>query len=224
MNKTVFTTLAVLSSINLSTYAATIVVDNADFSSLVDAGTATSWAEVEAGGGSIYYDPSEASAPDFRAYIMSSGSSSDPDFKAIIQNLSTFNGGLNASTYTNYTISFDAGFRDDLGQTGTVNMRVALVDLGADGIYQSSDSILDSATFTRSGDGTPMDMSAEVANLTIASASTNDIGLVFLNENTGTTFQQTATIDNISVVAVPEPTSSAMFGLAGLALILRRRR
>ncbi|GAA5496613.1 hypothetical protein Rhal01_02798 [Rubritalea halochordaticola] len=224
MNKTVFTTLAVLSSINLSTYAATIVVDNADFSSLTDPGTATSWAEVEAGGGSIYYDPSEASAPDFRAYIMSSGSSSDPDFKAIIQNLSTFNGGLNASTYTNYTISFDAGFRDDLGQTGTVNMRVALVDLGADGIYQSSDSILDSATFTRSGDGTPMDMSAEVANLTIASASTNDIGLVFLNENTGTTFQQTATIDNISVVAVPEPTSSAMFGLAGLALILRRRR
>lgn len=224
MKYTVLTTLAALSVLNASVHAATIIVSNGDFSSLIDAGNATSWTDTQVGGGTSYYNPSENSAPDFIAYLQSSGSSTAPDFNAISQNLSDFNAGLTASTYGSYTINFDAGFRDDLTQTGTVNFRVALVDLGADGVYQSSDIVLDSATFSRSKNAIAMDMSSESINLTFSSSSGNDIGLVFINENTGSTYQQTGMIDNVSVTAVPEPTTATMFGLVGLAFVLRRRR
>ena len=33
-----------------------------------------------------------------------------------------------------------------------------------------------------------------------------------------------ATVDNVNLTAVPEPTSTALLGLGGLALILRRRK
>lgn len=208
--------------LTIITHAASINVSNADFS-INATSTATDWADIEVGGANVYYITSEASSPDGVAYLMSSGSSLSPNFNGIVQNLSVTNAGLTAASYTSYTISFMAGFRDDVGQTGAINMSVALVDLGSDGIYQSSDTILASWLFSRSADATPADMTAEVAHLNVNSSSTNQIGLVFLNENIGTTWQQTGMIDNISITAVPEP-SIALLGGMGLLGLIRRRR
>lgn len=208
-----------------SAEAATLIVSNGDFSSLVDANTATNWTDLEPTTNSVYYNPLEASAPDNIAYIFSSGNATAGQFNGFVQNLSTFNAGLTASTYGDYTINFDAGFRDDLTQTGTVNFRVALVDLGADGVYQqSTDLVLASSDFSRTKDSTPVNLTAESVNLTFSSASTNQVGLVFFNTNTVNTFQQTGMIDNISVTAIPEPSSFALLGAAGTLLLLRRRR
>ncbi len=218
-------TITLLTACALSfaaTHAASIAVSNPSFTTN-NTDNALDWTDTEVGGGVIYYDPSEASAPDDIAYIMSSGSSSGPDFQTISQNLSSFNFGLNASSFSSWTVSFDAGFRDDVGQTGTVAMRVALVDLGLDGAYQSSDAILDSFSFSRSNNLVPVDLSPEVATLNFSSTSTNDVGLIFQNLETGATFQRTGMVDNISVTAVPEPGSACFIGLAGLGLLLRRR-
>lgn len=43
-------------------------------------------------------------------------------------------------------------------------------------------------------------------------------------EFTGETTASGAYIDNVTIVTVPEPSSTALFGLGGLALILRRRK
>lgn len=178
----------------------TITVANATFAGT---STAAGWTDLEVGGGTVYYDPSEASATDNVAYLMSSGTSTSPNFVGIWQDLSASNPGLAAASHGEYTISFDAGFRDDLSQTGTVTLRVSLVDLGSDGIYQPGDAVLATKTFTRSGDGTAgqSPLVPETATLAFTSASPNKLGLVFLNENTGTTFQRSGMIDNVAVSA-----------------------
>ncbi|QQL44888.1 PEP-CTERM sorting domain-containing protein [Sulfuriroseicoccus oceanibius] len=58
---------------------------------------------------------------------------------------------------------------------------------------------------------------------TIAINQTGDVKVrLFLSS--GATNTGGASFDDISVTAVPEPSSAALFGLGGLALVLRRRR
>lgn len=231
MKKTLQTIIALALTSGIS-HAATVTVANADFSSASSAGgnasVAASWDKTAANiTTNIYFLAGAASPPypDKAAYLNASGDGTV--ITTISQNLSDFNLGLNASTYNSWSISFDAGYR---GTMDPVNMLVALVDLGSDGIYQSTDTVLSSATFTRADAPVPpgesmRPMPNESVNLVFTSASTNDIGLIFQNTNAnGVTYQETGIIDNIVITAVPEPSSAALLGLGGLALILRRRK
>ncbi|MFD0895431.1 hypothetical protein KBB96_20155 [Luteolibacter ambystomatis] len=221
--KTIVALSSVIALSTVHTPAAAVVVNNGGFSPNTGT-TATGWTDLEVGGGNVYYNPAEAAAPDDIAYLMASGSSSAPNFLGIYQNLSSSNASLTVSTYNSYTISFAAGFRSDAA-TGTAAMTVRLVDLGSDGLYQSSDAVLASYDFSRTAatTGTPV-LTTENPTLTFSSPSINNIGLVFLNTTTGFTFQRTGMIDNVSATAVPEPSAAALAALAGLTLLARRRR
>jgi hypothetical protein len=54
-------------------------------------------------------------------------------------------------------------------------------------------------------------------------ASSSSTLLTFSNPYVGDGSQRIPNIDAISVVAVPEPSSTVLFGLGGIALLLRRR-
>ncbi|MCP5536902.1 MAG: PEP-CTERM sorting domain-containing protein [Akkermansiaceae bacterium] len=70
-------------------------------------------------------------------------------------------------------------------------------------------------------------LAAESKVLTYTSANgANDLALRFTNvsANPSGANPNTALIDGVSITAVPEPSSAALLGLGGLALILRRRK
>lgn len=73
--------------------------------------------------------------------------------------------------------------------------------------------------------GVALTSESETLNYTSANGG-NDLVLRFANvSNNGGDFNHNQTIiDNVSVTAVPEPSSTALLGLGGIALILRRRK
>jgi hypothetical protein len=117
----------------------------------------------------------------------------------------------------NHYSAIGAGFYDNKTALGTENE-----------LWESSNQTV--ATVTLNLGATSFDLSttgALVTNITTAGQ-----GLSYVNG--ATTFdgirlsseqsKASMAVDNISVVAVPEPSSSALLGLGGLALILRRRK
>jgi len=58
-------------------------------------------------------------------------------------------------------------------------------------------------------------------SLDFTAGATGNVNLTFTNTDFNSSFNQDGGIDNIVVTAVPEPSSTA---LLGLALILRRRK
>ncbi|MCP5537467.1 MAG: PEP-CTERM sorting domain-containing protein [Akkermansiaceae bacterium] len=79
--------------------------------------------------------------------------------------------------------------------------------------------------FTSWADGSTVDFLATVDGITVADTSfqwnNNDAGEVNFELETN---QTGMLIDNLVVSTVPEPSSAALLGLAGLAMTLRRRR
>jgi hypothetical protein len=120
---------------------------------------------------------------------------------------------LDSGGYTSFTVALDYYYNNYSSATGIQ------LEYSALGDFSDSQSVM-----TWASNGTPN-------NLWTA-------GSVTLNEGTYT-FTDTAKIrfrsggdqnvehgylDNISITAVPEPTTTALLGLGGLALILRRRK
>ncbi len=120
---------------------------------------------------------------------------------------------VNTTAGTNYKLSFDLGtVKGVSGRTGIANFAL-FVNGNVAGIYnvstESTTSIYyESKSHTFTGTGSD----------TIAFSS---IGAF---NNPGGVKQDFHFIDNVSLTVVPEPSSTALLSLGGLALILRRRK
>ena len=119
--------------------------------------------------------------------------------------------GINFADNTDYTFSFDHFRRSDLAG-GDVTAQIQTV----------GGTVLATADFAAITGTTASD----IANRIVPTYSTSggaevgqEIRLVFIP-----TSGNQVGIDNISLDAVPEPTTTALLGLGGLALILRRRK
>jgi hypothetical protein len=121
-----------------------------------------------------------------------------------------------------YELTFDYGTSDYAGGQGTGAGDGLLVE-----VLRGDNSVLASNTFTPGAWG--------AGNYNLDGGLTGT--LPYVGDGTGVvrlrigpdggTFNQgrfAGEIDNISVDAVPEPTTTALLGLGGLALILRRRK
>ncbi|NWK55676.1 PEP-CTERM sorting domain-containing protein [Verrucomicrobiaceae bacterium N1E253] len=131
-------------------------------------------------------------------------------------------GGVDAGTNGSYVINYDGGIRYHSSYSSaarTVTLRVALwdattntelafVDVGT--AYSNAETTLHAREHTLTYDPTGLDG--------------NDLALRFSNATATGVNINTVLVDNITITAVPEPSSAALLGLGGLTLILRRRK
>ena len=126
---------------------------------------------------------------------------------------------------TGIKVEFDGGFRtsDTYSSVArTIDLKVSIWDLGAD-------SEVASKTFSYNYNTTAQALTAESETFFWGTANNgNNLELRFENVSNNAalpTGDSTALIDNVVITAtVPEPSSAALLGLGGLALILRRRK
>ncbi len=103
-----------------------------------------------------------------------------------------------------YILTFDWGNREDLGQDYDFEFDVAI----------------SGQTFSQYGT-TPLDMSSAQIEFTAAN-TTETIDITF--HYPGNYSYTDGALDNFAVSTVPEPSSTALIGIAGMAMILRRRK
>jgi len=201
---------------------AALTLTNTDFEGGVDAAaTPNGWTEIAANhGGAFYANVTDASGgTNHNLYMQGRGNGN------VLQQ--SFGGGT-ADTQGTISLSMDTGWRNDPNNTGiTYSWDLA--------IYNVTDStILDSITYTLAPDGlggAPDPRTIETARLFTFTYDNTDPALVgdeiafrITTNSSANSFDPTGFIDNIVINAVPEPSSAALLGLGGLALILRRRR
>lgn len=217
MNKTI--TIAAFAAMTVASQAALTLV-NGDFEGGVDGdNTPNGWDEIHANhAGAFYANVTDASGGDnHNLYMQGRGSGN------IIQQ--SFTGGT-ADTQNSITISLDAGWRNDPSGEQTYDWVFE--------IYNVTDNLtLDSINYTLAPDGNngaPDPRTIVTAqNFTFTYDNTNpdyagdEIAFRITSNSSTNSFDPTGFIDNVTVV-VPEPSSSALLGLSGLALILRRRK
>lgn len=203
-----------------SSQAATITLVNANF----DAGSgtnATGWTQVQGAGS----NPSGPSNYWLSPYVTGAGGSMflKSDGGNYVQQAFSLSdaGGVDATTFGSYTVSFGYGYR-----SGATNhdIRIAL--------WNVTDNVeISGANFTIAVPGSGADNltnTSVVLNYdnTVGSMIGDSIAVRFISlgsdlENNA--WQRTAIIDNVSLTAVPEP-SIAFLGGLGLLGLLRRRR
>lgn len=107
---------------------------------------------------------------------------------------------------TTYTVSYDYGTNSGAPQTleATVFGADGTTVLGTDSALGNSNTLITN-TFTFVADG-------------------SQATLQFLDSPTNSSGSLDGILDNVSVVAVPEPASVALLSLGGIALLARRRR
>ena len=122
-------------------------------------------------------------------------------------------------------VTFDGGFRTDAAYASTartIELEVSIWDTAANSEVASS-------TFSYDYNTAAQALSSESITFIWATANdTSNLELRFTNVSSGAASPEdsTALIDNVTITAttVPEPSSTALLGLGGLALILRRRK
>ncbi len=213
MNKTI--TLAALAALAVSAQAATIAVLDGDFELNDGSWTTTDGAGIN-NSPSTYIDVVAGYGTGVNAHIKADGGNS-------LSQLLDFSdeGVMDATTFSDFTISLDHGQRQDAADS---NIRIALWNTSTNTELAGVDQLITGAIET---------WTAGVYNLSYDnSAQTSGDDLEFRVTNLDpdlevNAWNNTASIDNVSITAtaaVPEPSSAALLGLAGLALILRRRK
>jgi hypothetical protein len=137
--------------------------------------------------------------------------------------------GVNDGALSSLGLQFDAGSFTDAGGTRNLGITVSLYQsssfVGADNTDIAGAggvTLIDSVSLT-SGNLSAGQVVTLTTSLNLATANTTDqLYLRFVNYSTGTGEPWTA-IDNLSITPVPEPSTLALAGLGGLALLLRRR-
>ena len=134
-------------------------------------------------------------------------------------------GAMDATTFGDFTVSFDYGYRRDTITAGDMDLQVSLWNLTSNTLLDSSViAILDPGVGTNSLTATSVALSydngAQTGGDQIAVRFTN-LTDIFFDQ-----WQATAMFDNVTAEAtvVPEPSSAALVGLGGLALLMRRRK
>ena len=123
-----------------------------------------------------------------------------------------------------YTVDFLAGASvyqaiNQRSQTAQSNgLRIDVVDNNGAGAVIGTHTFTDVDFDTNAG---LLDLGLSADSFTYTGSGNADVKLVITGLGSGV-FQ--ATIDDISISPVPEPTTTALLGLGGLALILRRRK
>ena len=214
MKKTI--TFAAFAVLAVSANAATVTVINGDFE-LGANPDATGWVTTAGAGAnsppSTYVEVVAGYGTGRNVHLKSDGGNS------IAQTITLSDeGAVDATTYSDFVVSLDYGQR----QNGTdSNIRIALWNTTTDTELAGADQVITGATET---------WTAGVYNLSYDStAQTSGDVLEFRVTNLdpdlgGNAWQNTASIDNVSITAVPEPSAAALLGLGGIALILRRRK
>jgi len=132
-------------------------------------------------------------------------------------------GAVDATTFSSYTVRFDYGYRRESATSGDINLLVQL--------WNTTDNALlatDTVTMQDPGVGlnslTPGNVVLAYDN-TLGSLTGNAIAIRFVHAGNGSKgFNATAMLDNVSITAVPEPSSAVLLGLAGVPILLRRLR
>ncbi len=226
MKKTI--TLAAFAALAVSSaQAVTVAIANADFQGAqVDGNDPADWLTTDPWDTVYVWNSDEAGAPAGEQV----GAFKDVSNTSILQQTVTDNNPtIFAETYGEWTVGFDYGWRAN-SVDGDAHFTVSLIDL-ATGFALASDTLTLSSTAATGG------LPLGTASLTLSydnSAATvaNWVALRIERDDVADTttgkWNSTAWIDDVTVTAttaaVPEPSSAALLGLGGLALILRRRK
>lgn len=211
--------LTVSSLLTLSAQAATISVTNGDFE-LGSNPDATGWVRTDGAATnsspSTYVEVVGGFGTGRNAHLKSDGGNS------IAQTITLSDeGAVDATTFTNFTISLDYGQRQNASDS---NIRISLWNTTTDTELDGFDQVITGATetWTAGSYNLSYDNTAQTTGDVLEFRVTNidaDLG--------SNAWSNTASIDNVSITAsaaVPEPSSTALLGLGGIALILRRRK
>ncbi|MDG1358552.1 MAG: PEP-CTERM sorting domain-containing protein [Akkermansiaceae bacterium] len=137
----------------------------------------------------------------------------DDAFGSIFNTTLSADLGINFADNTNYTFSFDQFQRDDQG-AGTIGVTAQIQTVGGTVLATENFDAVTGTTFS------------DIANrsVTFSTSGGGEVGQEIRLLFTSTTPSNLQVgIDNISL-SVPEPSTTALLGLGGLALILRRRK
>ena len=200
-----------------SAQAAVIYTENFETSGVADGSpafnTASGWASTLFTGGSV----NELHAPTYATHL--SVSEIGTAFGVIYTTTLTADLGINFADDTDYTFSFDQFQRSDQvdpGAGGPVTAQIQRADTGA--VLATTDFLAVSGV-----------TATDIANRSVSFSTSGglevgqEVRLVFISATANTS---QVGIDNISLdaTAVPEPSTTALLGLGGLALIFRRRK
>lgn len=203
--------------------AATLTLTNADFQANLS-GNPNSWTAFETSGDTIYMWGNATGGLASGAGVLAFKASPNVDY--VQQSFLTSE--VTANTYGSFSVSFEAGWR---------NNTVAPNDLGwTVSIWNVTDNVaLGSATYTlpslTNAYNTYRSYGVQTLNInydnTVGSLAGDEIAVRFESNSTQNDIDPTGWIDNITVTAVPEPSTYGLMGagsLAAVALLRRRRR
>lgn len=206
MLKTMLATGLCVSALTMSATAQLELTTNGGF----EAGDISDWVEFPTGGSSFFNVTGDSSSGAFAGNVFN-----DVDGSAYIVKQANLGIGQ-VSPGDTVTISFDA---KGSGEAGGVHFAEFFSEI--DGGGTSSSAILGGAPLF------PLSDAYTTYNFTTTAGADVSAGVTLqFVAATGANIGSTSTlfIDNVSVSIVPEPTTAALAGLGGLAMLGRRRR
>lgn len=211
-------TFAILSTAGLSNAATTISLGNAGFQ---DSGQDTNppeWTVTEALAGGAYVYATGGGIPsgtNVLAFQARNGTTVSQAFSGAEATVGDF---------SSYTVSFDAGWRNNTAATNDITIRFSLWNFTTDSEIDGANYTLPPDSPSNATDTYRVVTTGETVTLNDSGANSGDeIGLRMTTITSRNSFNPTGWVDNISVTAVPEP-STGLLALAGFALLARRRR
>jgi hypothetical protein len=214
--------------------ASTIALTNADFETgpFGNTQSITGWDEFEvtgaaSGGGDDNYNESRpANINSHVLHLKADGGN------WVGQNMTVSDTGtVDATTYPNYTVEFDYGYRADTNTNhghGDITVRIGLWNTTANTEMAGYDLLIpDPNQRVNPVEWTATDYRVNLTYDNTAQTSGDTIQVRFTQVSpdlASSTYLATAMFDNVSVTAVPEPSSVFLLGALGLLGFLHRRR